>query len=98
MEYPGYGLYGYEEKNSDCFLRDALTVFDFAVNVLKVRESDIFVFGRSLGCSAAIHLARHRDPSFCILMSPFKSLKDAAIAVVGRFLASFLAERLDNAD
>jgi len=31
-------------------------------------------------------------------MSPFKSLKQAAVAVVGSFLASFLAERLDNAE
>ena len=31
-------------------------------------------------------------------MSPFKSLKQAAIAVVGSFLAGLLAERLDNAD
>ena len=46
----------------------------------------------------ATYLAKNRDPSFCILMSPFKSLKQAAVAVVGSFLASFLAERLDNAE
>ena len=38
VEYPGYGLFGYEEKDSDKLLQDAITVFDFAVNVLKVRE------------------------------------------------------------
>ena len=31
-------------------------------------------------------------------MSPFKSLKQAAIAVVGSFLASLVAERLDNSE
>lgn len=31
-------------------------------------------------------------------MSPFKSLKQAAIAVVGNFLASLVAERLNNAE
>ena len=46
----------------------------------------------------ATYLAKQRDPSFCILMSPFKSLKQAAIAVVGSFLASLLAERLNNAE
>ena len=75
MEYPGYGLFGYEDKDSDKLLCDALTVFDFAVNVLKVREQDIFVFGRSIGSSVATYLAKHRDPCFVILMSPFKSLK-----------------------
>ena len=31
-------------------------------------------------------------------MSPFKSLKQAAIAVVGSLLASLVAERLDNSE
>ena len=98
MEYPGYGLYGYASKDSNQLLQDALTVFDFATNVLKVRESDIFVFGRSIGSSVATYLAKNRNPCFCALMSPFKSLKQAAIAVVGSFLASFVAERLNNAE
>ena len=38
MEYPGYGLYGYASKDSNQLLQDALTVFDYSVNVLKVRE------------------------------------------------------------
>jgi len=46
----------------------------------------------------ATYLAKNRDPCFCILMSPFKSLKQAAVAVVGSFLASLVAERLDNAE
>ena len=75
LEYPGYGIFGYTEADSDKLLQDALTVFDFAINVLKVREQDIFVFGRSIGCSVATYLAKMRDPSFCVLMSPFKSLK-----------------------
>lgn len=63
-----------------------------------MREKDIFVFGRSIGCSVATYLAKHRDPSFVILMSPFKSLKDAAVAVVGSLLARMVADRLDNAE
>ena len=31
-------------------------------------------------------------------MSPFKSLKQAAVAVVGNFLSKFVAERMDNAE
>ena len=31
-------------------------------------------------------------------MSPFKSLKQAAVAVVGNFLSNFIAERMDNAE
>lgn len=38
VEYPGYGLFGYEQSDSDKMLQNALIVFDFAVSVLKVRE------------------------------------------------------------
>ena len=38
VEYPGYGLFGYEQSDSDKMLQNALIVFDFAVTVLKVRE------------------------------------------------------------
>ena len=31
-------------------------------------------------------------------MSPFKSLQDAAIAIVGRWLGSMLVNRFDNAE
>ena len=30
MDFPGYGLYGYEEKGSDMMLKSALLVYDFA--------------------------------------------------------------------
>ena len=98
MDYPGYGLFGYEKKDSEMLMKCALTVYDFANQVLKVKEKDIFVFGRSIGCSVAAFVARHRKPGFCILMSPFKSLKQCAEGIVGKFLASLLAERLDNAE
>ena len=97
MEYPGYGLHGYNEKDSERLQKDALTAYDFVNKVLKVEEKDIFVYGRSIGCSLATYVSKHRNPGFCILMSPFKSLKQAAVAVVGNFLANFVAERMDNA-
>lgn len=34
MEYRGYGLFGGSAKSSTDVLEDALTVFDFTVNVL----------------------------------------------------------------
>ena len=63
-----------------------------------MREKDIFVFGRSIGCSVAAYVAKHRKPGFCILMSPFKSLKQCAEGLVGKFLAGLIADRLDNAE
>ena len=98
MEYRGYGLHGGATKCSDAVLEDALTVFDFAVETLQVNPKDIFLFGRSIGCSLAAHVARYRNPSFIILMSPFKTLQEAAAAVVGSWLSYLVAQRFDNAE
>lgn len=57
MEYRGYGLYGASEKSSSGLLDDALTVFDYIRDHMEVPESDILLFGRSLGCSAASYIA-----------------------------------------
>ena len=57
MEYPGYGLHGYEAKCSQQLQKDALTVYDFVNQVMKVKEEDIFLLGRSIGSSVATYVA-----------------------------------------
>jgi len=52
MEYRGYGLYR-EEKSSDGLLIDALAVYDYINRDMCIPEQDIFLFGRSLGCTPA---------------------------------------------
>ena len=98
MEYPGYGLHGYEDKCSQQLQQDALTVYDFINQVMKVKEQDIFVLGRSIGSSVATYVAQHREPGMCILMSPFKSIRQAAAAVFGDFMSNLVAERMNNAE
>lgn len=90
VEYRGYGLYGGVSKCSEGFLEDALTVYDFVSKEMKVPQSDILLFGRSLGCTAVSFIASQRQPEIVILMSPFKSLQEAAKAIVGNFLGSML--------
>ena len=98
MEYPGYGLHGYEGKSSQQLQKDALTVYDFVNQVMKVKEQDIFLLGRSIGSSVATYVAQHRDPGMVILMSPFKSIKTAAAAVFGDFMSNFVADQMNNAE
>lgn len=74
MEYRGYGLYGSAPKDSNGVLEDSLSVFDFAVENLKIKPHDIFLVGRSIGCSMASYVARYRKPSLIALISPFKTL------------------------
>ena len=63
-----------------------------------MKAKDIFLCGRSIGCSMAAHVARYRQPSFVILISPFKTLQEAAAAIVGSLLSYLVAQRFDNAE
>lgn len=98
MEYRGYGLFGGSAKCSEGVLEDALTVFDFCTDFLEINPQDIFLVGRSIGCSMASHVARYRKPSFLILISPFKTLQEAVAAVVGGLLSYLVAERFNNCE
>lgn len=97
MEYRGYGLYQ-EEKSSEGLLVDSLAVYDFIHREMAIEELDIYIKGRSLGCTPACFIGSMRKPGLLILMCPFRSLQDAAKAIVGWFLGSLLVDRFDNAE
>lgn len=97
MEYPGYGLY-FGNAGSDQMLTDALCVYDHLVEKLDVKESDIIVFGRSIGSSVACHLGKERNPGCMLLMSPFKSIRETARDLVGWLLSKAIADRFRNID
>jgi hypothetical protein len=59
MEYRGYGLYC-EEKSSEGFLIDALAVYDYINRELSIPEKDIYLFGRSIGSTAACWIGSQR--------------------------------------
>jgi uncharacterized protein len=82
MEYRGYGIYR-EEKSSEALQMDALQVYDFINREMKIPEQDIMVHGRSLGGSPSSFIGSQRNPGIVILMCPFKSLGDAAKAIMG---------------
>ena len=63
-----------------------------------VAQSDIILFGRSIGSSPASYVANRRNPAALILMSPFKSLREVAKDLVGWFLSLAIAERFRNID
>ena len=79
-------------------LEDALYIYDHLTTELNVAEKDLIVFGRSIGSSAATYLAKHRNPSSLILMSPFKSIRDTARDLVGWLLSKAIADRFRNID
>jgi pimeloyl-ACP methyl ester carboxylesterase len=97
MEYPGYGLY-HGTPDSEQMLKDAVCVYDHLTDELGIKESDIIIFGRSIGSSVSCYLARERNPASLILMSPFKSIRDIARDLVGWLLSRAIADRFRNID
>ena len=96
VEYPDYGIYEDPEGPSEeKILSDAELVYNFVQDVVKLKEKDIFVMGRSLGSGPSTHLAAKFNPGCLILVSPYTSIKSVASDKVG-FLSHLLAQQFDN--
>lgn len=82
MEYPGYSYYQGQETSEDLINENAERVFDFLTEELGIdpgrvhaHPGDIFVLGRSIGCSPAIDLVTRRHAGMLIIVSPFLSIE-----------------------
>ena len=96
VSYRGYG--GSEgSPSAKNISEDALRWYDHARDELKAKR--IFVFGRSLGSGAAVHVAANRPVAGAILVTPFDTLS----AVAGRHypflpVGMMLRHRFDSVD
>ena len=85
IEYPGYGQYEGKPSEDD-ILKDAETVYDFLTDHLKIPQSSIHIFGRSLGTGPSVHLSSIRNPGSVTLMSAYLSIRQAGASLVGSSL------------
>ena len=97
VEYPSYGQYQeHPVLSEESIYEDAESVYTHVQTHYGVKESQIVVFGRSLGTAPAVHLAAKFKPSGVMLISPFCSIRAAAGSMSFDFLASFVRERFSN--
>eukprot|EP00826_Nyctotherus_ovalis_P017207 TRINITY_DN15048_c0_g1_i1.p1 TRINITY_DN15048_c0_g1~~TRINITY_DN15048_c0_g1_i1.p1 ORF type:complete len:306 (+),score=85.10 TRINITY_DN15048_c0_g1_i1:168-1085(+) len=95
VEYPGYGIYkGSPEATR--IMQDAINVFDYIATQCQWGESNIILFGRSIGCGPALQLAAMRNPFALILISPYTSLKGIVRSHVGCLATVLLRERFQS--
>ena len=79
MEYPGYGMYqGNGTASADKLMEDAEYVYKFIIHDMGIKESDIIVFGRSMGSGPASFLAGTFNPRALCIMSGYTSIKRVA--------------------
>lgn len=97
VEYPSYGQYQkHPPLSEESIYQDAETVYQHITRKFRLKESQIILFGRSLGTAPAIHLASLFKPLALILISPFCSIRAAAGALSFPLLAKLVRERFDN--
>jgi len=94
VEYPGYSIY-HQDKCAKEIEKDCLTVYDYLVNEIGIKQENIVVCGRSIGSGPAVYLAANRSPSSLILISPFKSIKEVVASMIGVF-NFIVADRFNN--
>lgn len=97
MEYPGYGAY-HGSPSEKKVLIDAETVYHHLTNNLKLKEEEIFIFGRSIGSGPATWLASIKNPGMLILMSPFTSIRAVAKHLGGNLAKFLVKERFNNVE
>jgi pimeloyl-ACP methyl ester carboxylesterase len=75
-DYRGYGKSTGKIKNEDMLHQDAAVAYRYLQR--HYQESEIVIYGRSIGSGLAVYLARSSKPRMLILESPFFSLRDVA--------------------
>lgn len=95
VEYPGYGIY---DSKTNCsaeeIIKDADFVYNFLVNVMKIKQENIIVFGRCIGSGPAIYLSYTYNPKLLLLISAFTSLKEAAKSLFEKYNLGWLCEKI----
>ena len=83
VEYPGYGLYKTSKPDEEKMKIDAEAVYEFLTKHIGIKESNIILFGRSMGSGPATYLASQKKPAALLLMSAYTSIKDVARSMLG---------------
>ncbi len=95
VSYRGYGKSGGAPSEEGIY-QDGEAVFDYATEVLGFPQSEIIIFGRSIGTTVAINSAKNRAIGGLILVTPLTSAKAHAKAVGLGFLSPLAGDAFDN--
>jgi hypothetical protein len=85
VEYPGYGIYD-GQPDAHRIQKDSELVYNYLTLVQGIPESNIILFGRSIGTGPATYLASRKHPCALLLMSPFTSIRDIVRETAGKYL------------
>ena len=100
VEYPGYGLYQTSKASEEKIKEDAICVYDYLTTCVGLRESDIILFGRSLGSGPTSYLSSIRSPYALLLMSGYRSIQEVVKSILrwGSILSLMAIDHFRNID
>lgn len=97
MEYPGYGVYIGDPSPWQIAL-DAQNVYDYLTLVQGIEESQIILFGRSIGSGPATLVSSLWNPCALLLMSPFTAIRDIVKEQAGSLTQYAICDHFRNID
>ena len=99
IDYPGYGKNsGYATIASTRATALAALRALFARLHMQENQCAICTIGHSLGAAAALDFATQCDVQRIVAIAPFTTLRDEAATIIGRPLASLMADNYDNCE
>ncbi len=76
LDYRGYGKSTGKIRSEEDLLNDSMYAYEYTKNIYP--ESQITLYGRSLGSGLAVYLAREKNPKRLILETPYNTFTDVA--------------------
>lgn len=95
VSYRGYAKSEGSPSEAGIYL-DGKAAFDYLTGELGISPSRIFIFGRSIGSTAATNLAQHKDIAGLILVSPMTNGRDMASVMGLGFAAPLAGNAFEN--
>lgn len=96
VEYPGYGLAPRGMCTEAGCVEHGRIALTYLTMVLGIQPCNMILMGRSLGSGVAMQLASEVNVRAVILQSPYKSIRDVAVHLVG-WPGWLVLNRFDNA-
>lgn len=78
VEYPGYGLAAAQPISEGAIMQTAQAAVTYLTRKLRLKRSQIVLFGQSLGTGVAVELAHRGLGARLVLISPYTSMPDMA--------------------
>lgn len=99
MDYPGYGNSQGKASPKTILQSSEKALETLAVKLnlpVKTLAKKLHILGHSLGAAAALQFAVLHPAQKLVLVSPFTTMQDMAVLVVGKFLSKMLLQNFDN--